>query len=238
MHGSGDVPCSHHPPIRKRYPGLARRQKQAAMRRPDGLPGVLLTRAGIDQAHPGIRPEQRLLNLSGQREQLPTRARREGGRGRVWHLGLYGQPLSPPPGPPSIEEGYLVVFVVAQCPPEPSRPGVVRFGVDDHARPVTDSDCFHDRRERFGRQEQVPHSSLIRPAQVMLPVQVDGSWKMSLPVQLPAGPVASPAGTTTRISPSARCGATQNGSTRGWATKSRICLLHWLFTQTKLRNFH
>lgn len=89
MHRSGDVPASHHPPICKRYPVLAGRQKQAAMRRPDSLPSVLLSRAGIDLAHPGIRPGQRLLNLAGQREQVPTRARCEGGRGRVRHLGFY-----------------------------------------------------------------------------------------------------------------------------------------------------
>lgn len=164
------------------------------MRRPDGLPLILLARAGIDQAHPGTRPQQRLLNLAGLREQLPTRARRERGRGRVRHLGLYGQPLSHPPGPPSIEDGHLVVSVVAQRPPESSRPGVVRFGVGDHARPVTDPDRFHDRSKRFGWQEQVAHSSLIRPAQVTLPVQVDRSWKMPLPVQFSAGPIASPAG--------------------------------------------
>jgi hypothetical protein len=86
------------------------------------------------------------------------------------------------------------VAIEAQRPPEPGRTGVVRFGVGDHARPVTDASRFHDRRERFGRQEQVPHSSLIRPAQVTLPVQVEGSWKMSLLVELPAGPITPPAG--------------------------------------------
>jgi hypothetical protein len=38
------------------------------------------------------------------------------------------------------------------------------------------------------------HKGIPIPAQVTLPVQVDGSRKMSLPVQLPARPIASPAG--------------------------------------------
>ena len=100
MHSSGDVPASHHPPICQRYPGLAGRQKQAAMRRPDGLPGVLLARTGIDQTHPGICHVQRLLNLADQREQLRTRARREPSWGGPRHLSTDGPTFSDPPGPP------------------------------------------------------------------------------------------------------------------------------------------
>src|SRR5713101_2544271 len=173
MHGSWDVPSSHHPRMWKRYPGLARRKKQAAMRRSDGLPGILLMRTGIDQVNPGIYIVQRLLNLTGHREQMRTGAWREPGWRRPQHL------LMP---------------IEAQRPPVPGCLGVIRLGAGDHARLVPDARRFHDRRERLGRQEQVLNSTLICPAQITLPIEMNGSRKMSLLVQLPARPIAEPSG--------------------------------------------
>jgi len=103
-----------------------------------------------------------------------------------------GRSTSVPTGCPSAT--HLVVSIEAQRPPEPSRPGVVRFGVGDHARLVPDARRFHYCRERLGQQEQVPHSSPVRPAQVSLPVQVDSSWKMSLLVESPTRPITAPSG--------------------------------------------
>jgi len=71
---------------------------------------------------------------------------------------------------------------------------VVRFGVGDHARLIPDPDRFHHCREWLRRQEQVPNPSLIRPAQITLPIEMNGSRKMSLLVESLARPIASPAG--------------------------------------------
>src|SRR5712691_13347604 len=66
-----------------------------------------------------------------------------------------------------------------------------RYGNNDSL--ISDTYRFHHFREWLRWQEQVPNSSRIRPTQIMIPIQMDGSWKMPVLVEFTARPIASPA---------------------------------------------
>jgi hypothetical protein len=83
--------------------------------------------------------------------------------------------------------------IEAQCPPEPGCSRVIRFGISDHACLISDIYRFHHFREWLRWQKQVPNTSRIRPTQTMIPIQMDGSWKMPVLVNFTARPIASPA---------------------------------------------
>src|SRR6266516_3266927 len=97
-----------------------------------------------------------------------------------------------PFGPSPIEHRHLLVTIEAQRPPEPRCPGMVRLGVSDHSCVIPDPDRFHHGCEWLRWQEQVPHSSLICPTQISVPIEMNGSWKMPTLVEITTGAIATP----------------------------------------------
>jgi hypothetical protein len=62
IHYSRDVSTSHHLSIGKYYPQLLRRKKQATIRGPVDLTGILFGKTSFDQVNAGSGLVQRLLN--------------------------------------------------------------------------------------------------------------------------------------------------------------------------------
>jgi hypothetical protein len=83
--------------------------------------------------------------------------------------------------------------IEAQGPPESRRPGVVRLGIGNHPRLVSDSHRFHYGCERLRRQEQIPDATLICPTQIAVPIEMHGPWQMPTLVEGSTRTIAAPA---------------------------------------------